>query len=310
MYKNISYNKITPYISTPRLDTYINFFQEHSIEEVYGVYIWNKVLCSAIYPLLQAAEVALRNAINTAAVNAFGDYWYDQIGNHKFPPALIKENFNHTNLKQNFEKARTNVNTKINNQRKIQGKNKLPANHRPAFDVVVAATDFSTWEFILHPCHYQLNGPDFLWPKYTKKAFKNWPDQSSQVTHTVLYDIVSELRIFRNRLSHHEPLWKGISVTTEAEAIEYVNKKIAKIEQLIGIISKDKLSLLDSQKLIKKAKYIASKDMLDICRHRAKGKDISINRKNKLKRFLAEIRTHKKPELISISGCKYIIEAL
>lgn len=310
MPKTIHYNKVQDLISKPRIDTYVNFFQNHTTAEVYGVYLWNKVLCGAVYPLLQAAEVALRNTINKPAVNRFGDYWYEHIDHHYHNLASGIPNFNHSNLRENFDKARKNVVRKINKQRRSAGLTNLPLSHKPDFDVVVAATDFSTWEYALHSCHYKLNDTDFLWPKQSKKSFKNWPNQSSQITHTTIYDIVSELRPFRNRLSHHEPLWKGISVNTEQDALNYVNQKIDKIEQLLEIISADNTKLLDVQKLVKRARYMASKDMLDRCRYRAKGKQISFRKKKKVKQFLTELREHKEPKLVAIAGQNYLIEAI
>ncbi len=307
MPNSIRYNIIKNTISPPRIETYQKFFNNHSTEEIYGVYLWNKTLCGAIYPLLQACEVALRNAINTPAVNRFGDYWYDHIDHTQHGR---RDNYNYTNLISNFEKARNNVVTKLNKQRKINHQPVLVKTHRPDFNLVVAATDFSTWEYALHTCHYRVNNNNFIWPKQTRRSFKNWPHQSSLDTQIELYDIVSELRPFRNRLSHHEPLWKGISVTTENEALAYINQKIDKIEALISIISDEKTKYLNVQKLILRARYTASEDMLDRCRYRSKGKQITLKRKNKLRAFLRDLNTTKSPQIIEISGMQFLIEAL
>ncbi|CAH1195875.1 CAAX protease [Vibrio harveyi] len=305
MPKNIHYNKVEDCISKPRISTYIDFFPNHSTDEIYGIYLWNKVLCGAIYPILQAAEIALRNAINKPAVARFGDYWYEQIDHKKF--TTTKDNFNYTSLVRNFEKARENVVRKLNKQI-VPPASKHPFNYKPDFNLVVADTDFSTWEFALHNCHYEVGNNNYLWPKQSKKSFKHWPVQGSGNLHTILYDLVAELRPFRNRLSHHEPLWKGISVNSEAEALNFINQKIDKIEKLISIISKEKTLLLETQKLLVRARYIASQDMLDRCRHRAKGKQLSIRRKKRVKVFLAELRELGQPQLVTISGHNYVVE--
>lgn len=307
MPNSIRYNIIKNTISPPRIETYQNFFNAHSTEEIYGVYLWNKTLCGAIYPLLQACEVALRNAINTPAVARFGDYWYDHIAH---APYQGRDNYNYSNLLSNFERARGNVVKKINKQRRANNQDSLPRNHRPDFNLVVAATDFSTWEYALHTCHYRVNNNNFLWPKQTRRSFKNWPYQSSYDTQVEIYDIVSELRPFRNRLSHHEPLWKGISVMTEEDALAYVNQKIDKIESLISMISDEKTKYLNVQKLVLRARYTASKDMLDRCRYRSKGKQFSLKRKNKLRAFLRELSRTKTPQIMEVGGAQFLIEAL
>lgn len=307
MPNSIRYNIIQNTISIPRIETYQNFFNEHSTEEFYGVYLWNKTLCGAIYPLLQACEVALRNAINSPAVSRFGTYWYEAIHHTQYQG---RDNYNHRYLVSNFEKARSNVVKKLNKQRRFNNLAPLPDNHRPDFNLVVAATDFSTWEFALHTCHYRVNNNNYLWPKQSRRSFKNWPHQSSLDTHVELYDIVSELRPFRNRLSHHEPLWKGISVVNEQDALAYVNQKIDKIETLISIISEEKTKYLNVQKLFLRARYTASKDMLDRCRYRSKGKLLTLKRKNKLRAFLRELSMTETPQIIEVAGSKFLIEAL
>lgn len=308
MPKTIKYNLIEKFISTPRIDTYKNFFQDHSTEEIYGVYLWNKTLCGAMYPLLQALEIALRNAINSSAVAKFGDYWYNHLGHHMHDPVTSKSNSNHINLVNNFEKARRSVVKKMNERREKAGRTVLPNTHRPPFDLVVASTDFSTWEYALHPCHYRLGGSNFLWPKQTKKAFKNWPHQSSLSTQTFLYDAIVELRPFRNRLSHHEPLWKGASVQTEAQALKFINQKIDKIEAILNIISKDKTKLLDVQKMVVKVRHLASENMLDICRYRARGKEFSFKHKNRARKFFLALSKSEGAKLIVYAGRKFLIE--
>ena len=40
-------------------------------------YFWNLRLCEALYPTLNAAEIALRNSINTALENYYNEYWFE-----------------------------------------------------------------------------------------------------------------------------------------------------------------------------------------------------------------------------------------
>ncbi|WP_250187461.1 hypothetical protein [Escherichia coli] len=103
---NYHYIELKKLLSAPRIGTYENFFVDHTEEEIYGVYIWNKVLCGAIYPLLQAVEITIRNTINNAAVSKFGPYWHELIDH--VPHFSGSDDYNYTNLKSNFEEARKN----------------------------------------------------------------------------------------------------------------------------------------------------------------------------------------------------------
>ncbi|ATB11270.1 MULTISPECIES: Abi family protein [Enterobacteriaceae] len=306
---NYHYIELKKLLSAPRIGTYENFFVDHTEEEIYGVYIWNKVLCGAIYPLLQAVEITIRNTINNAAVSKFGPYWHELIDH--VPHFSGSDDYNYTNLKSNFEEARKNWLRKENKRRLSAGLVKLPNNHKPDFNCVVAETDFSTWEFALHSCFYKLSPPTgskFLWPLLLTSVFENWPYQSSQDTRNAVFGLVSELRPFRNRLSHHEPLWKGVGITNEVEALNFINKKIDSVEKLLQIISTDKIEFIRSKKIISKAKSLATKEALDIFRNRAKSVNLTLRRKTKLKKFISSLNEISGPKIVTISGRKLIID--
>lgn len=300
----IKYDRIEKSLSSARIATYQKFFTAHTEQEIYGIYLWNKLLGAALYPILQAAEIALRNTINQAAISKFGNYWYGTVKHH--PRSPKKDNYSYINFQSNFERARIKIVKRLN--KNLPKNKKLQPSHQPDFNMVVAETDFSTWEYALHPVFYKTGDKNFIWPLLSKKAFKNWPHQSSKNTHTVLYDLVSEIRPFRNRLSHHEPLWKGAKVKTEQDALAFINKKIDAIEQLIAIISSEKLKYLNTQKLIEKVRFIATKEMLDRCRYRVKGRQLSFRRKRKMKRFWIELHDSKRSEIVIIAGKKFLVE--
>ncbi|MBL1384290.1 MAG: Abi family protein [Colwellia sp.] len=303
---SFQYNAIQKTVSHPRIRTYQNFFQGHTDHEIYGVYIWNKVLCGAIYPLLQSVEISLRNAINDAAVNEFGTYWHETI-NH-MPRNNGTHDYNYTNLKSNFESARKNWLRKENKKRRSNNQQTLPHNHKPDFNCVVAETEFSTWEFSLHRCLYKLNGAGFLWPKITNDVFKNWSHQSSNNTRDQAFKLVSEIRPFRNRLSHHEPLWKGVNVTTETQALTFINKKIDAIEKLLLMICDERLAFIKSKKLITNARLLATPHQLDLYRERNKVKHLSLKSKTKIRKFINSLNEDSPSEVIELAGRKVSIK--
>ncbi|EJD6501499.1 Abi family protein [Providencia rettgeri] len=305
---NYNYSELKKLLSAPRIGTYENFFTSHTEEEIYGVYIWNKMLCGAIYPLLQAVEITIRNAINNAAVNEFGPYWHEIITHVPHSPS--NDDFNYINLKSNFEDARQSWLRKENKRRLSVGQTKLPTNHKPDFNCVVAETDFSTWEFALHRCFFKLPplNENFLWPNLLTSVFKNWPAQSANSTRNSVHRLISELRPFRNRLSHHEPLWKGVGITNEYDALHFINKKIDSIEKLLQIISTDKIEFIRSKKIISKAKALATKESLDAYRNRNEKIVLSLKHRKKIKKFIYSLDENSGPKIVTISGRSLLID--
>lgn len=304
MPNTIRYQSLSRVLSSPRLETYRQVFQDHDDKEVYGVYLWNKALCGAIYPILQAVEIALRNTIDSAAREIHGDYWHEKI--HHFQVRndagdLVNDE-NYKKFRAAFKTARGTV---IKELKKTQV---VPEGFKPDFNKVVSETSFVTWEYVLHPCFFKVGDPMFLWPKATRKAFRNWPEQSAKKTHIRLYDLVSEIRPFRNRLSHHEPLWKGVNVTTEAEAISFVLKKVSSVEELLWIICDEKVKLLELHNLISKAKGICSQEALDRYRYRSKNINLSLKHKRKIKQFLFEAHDNDQATLFNYGGRLFSIE--
>lgn len=64
-------SQIEQAISPERLRPYRRSPQEADVA-VHARYLWNAVLSEALYPPLQALEVALRNGIHAAATGAYG----------------------------------------------------------------------------------------------------------------------------------------------------------------------------------------------------------------------------------------------
>ena len=304
MPNTINYQSLSKTLSIPRIQSYKTLFIDHTDQEIYGIYLWNKALCGAIYPILQAAEIALRNSIDSVARELHGDYWYESIPHYQDTDAdgNLVNNKNYKSLKDSLNNAKRSVNRTL---RKTQN---IPDGHKPSFDKVISETNFVVWEYVLHPCFFKVGDRNFLWPTKTRKAFSNWPHQSAKDTHTRLYDLVSEIRPFRNRLSHHEPLWKGTTVTTEIEAIEFISKKIKAIEELLHIICDEKVKYLNLQSLFRKAKGLSSKKALDRYRYRSKSQQLSLKHKRKVKQFLFEAHDNDLATIFEYGGRTFTIE--
>lgn len=306
MPKTIQYHKLTKTLSTPRIASYRDTFNNYTEEEVFGCYLWNKALCGAIYPIIQASEVALRNSIDAAARELYGDYWNETISHFhtRNEHGQTVNNENYKKFKEEFKKAKKSV------IRNLAKKRTIPDGYTPPFDKVVAETSFATWEYVLHRCFFKTGDNDFLWPKKTRKAFANWPERSSRKTHIRIYDLVAEIRPFRNRISHHEPLWKGTNVTNEIEAIEFVSKKISAIEELLNIICTEKVKYLHLQNMFGSARSLCSTSGLDRFRYRTKNQTLSLKHKRKVKKFLFDAYNKEGETTFEYGGRRYLIRKL
>jgi hypothetical protein len=83
-------------------------------------------------------------------------------------------------------------------------------------------------------------------------------------------DLVKTVREFRNRVSHHEPVWKRYGVSSEADAIGHLHEKIDKIRQLIALVSPEKEQLVIRNGLLAQAERVCSIGELRRCQHTIK----------------------------------------
>ncbi|WP_286899685.1 hypothetical protein [Achromobacter sp. UBA2119] len=63
-------------ISNERISSYQSVFLPNNDVELMGVYLWNMLVCGALYPLISAVEISLRNAIDQALVAELGRFWW------------------------------------------------------------------------------------------------------------------------------------------------------------------------------------------------------------------------------------------
>ncbi len=261
MPKNISYRPILidALITNDRLNSYKKVFQCSNDVELVGAYLWNTEVCSALYPLLTAAEVTLRNSIDTTLSRKIGKFWWSksrlhfssfaQGGLEPFPVAAIKQNF-----------------SKATNQVRRDKKDRYKSRAVPTHQEVIAKTEFSTWEFILD---HEFMGPGLMWPQSLGTVFRGtWPTSKATNMLSSTKDLVKTVREFRNRVSHHEPVWKRYGVSTEDDAILHLHEKLDKIIELISLVSPEKLELIVKNGLLARAERACSINELRRYQHK------------------------------------------
>lgn len=294
MLKTYNYAPILSLISTPRINSYRNTFQTVNDSDLYGVYIWAQHASASLYPLAQNLEVSLRNAIDAEATKRFNQFWWSNIKYANVPQAQM--------FMQNIQAAIAKLNKDW--QKKERARLNLSFNApiptpMPSWshDQIIAATDFSTWQFILTNAFNAptpANNANYLWPISVGRVFKNFSsiDTNPKNARQKIIGIVKELRDYRNRLFHHEPIWtKEPTVVNARTAIDTVRRKINKIEGLLNAIDTRKVAILDKVGVINHARRICSEDELNIYRDSLAEPHLTSRKKRTLRSLTAKARS-------------------
>lgn len=238
-------------ISNERIGSYQTVFKPANDIELMGVYLWNAHVSGAIYPIIGAAEITLRNAIDRALLPRLGKFWWagSKLRYHSFVSGMPAPRPVQA-VRDNFAKATQKFKAEQRNRYAISG-HIVPTHHG-----VMAKTEFSTWEFMLDQ---EFMGDGLIWPSRLGTVFAGpWPTSQAATMLTHVRDLVSTVRDFRNRLFHHEPAWKRFGVLTEADALAHLQEKIGKIESLMTLIHPENLRLLEKNGFLDTARRACS----------------------------------------------------
>jgi hypothetical protein len=160
------------YLSPERLAPYVPAAGGlDAAEELYG---WNLAASGALYEVLGAFEVMLRNALHaqlTAWQGQLAGAWYDD------PRRVLSE------------KSREDVQAARDRVRRLD-RPETPGR-------VVAELGFGFWRFLLAGQYEKT-----LWTPHLRHGFPHLRPQSRRDVH----DRVARLNRLRNRVAHHEPI--------------------------------------------------------------------------------------------------------
>lgn len=230
-------------ITNERINSYRKVFRPTNDIELMGVYLWNTHVSGTFYPIISLAEITLRNAIDQTLQAHLGRFWwkhsrlrYRSFKPDTAPPLSVQK------LSDSFRWA---THKYISAQRYRYN---ITGSIKPHHNGVVAQTEFSTWEHILGD---EFMGDNLIWPSQLGTVFAGtWPNTHAGTVLTFIRDLVTTVREFRNRLFHHEPVWKKFGVNTESDALLYLREKIVKIENLVALIHPENLKLLERNRLL------------------------------------------------------------
>lgn len=182
-------------IAKPRLDSYKGYFHARSLEETIGLYMWNGELSACFSTLISIFEIVLRNQIHRAMSLHYSNgshasyHWYDRIWGSLKPKSKSK-----------IDEIR---------QEGPPGRRRL-RNPAPSPDEIVSRISFGFWPNMLGSIDRRVNSVDRILPAIFPHHPLNvqpldWADNGKL---SAALAFIHELNTFRNRIAHHEPLWK------------------------------------------------------------------------------------------------------
>lgn len=172
-------------------------------------YFYNLELSEALYPTLQAFEIALRNSIDLALTRHFGnEFWFDV-------PNLYPSSPSGKSPWQ--RKALRAARQKLTEEGKP---------HDP--DRIVAEMHFGFWHGLLNR-PFERN----LWlPNRSALLGQVFPQTTrKQRVRQSIWDRIDQVRIIRNRVMHYEPIWNRSQLRNEhskiLEALSWISPEMS-----------------------------------------------------------------------------------
>ena len=174
-------DELEAWLSRERLGTYLDAAGGDR-EGAIRLYVWNTAVSAAFYGPLQGLEVALRNAMHRGLADRYGDAWYDNRAAGLDRGAM-----------ERIASARTEL---------------ARDGHGDDPPRVVAALSFGFWVSLLGPggrvgARRKANYEMTLWRPALRGAFAHRAKLTRKEAHRPL----NALRMLRNRIAHHEPLF-------------------------------------------------------------------------------------------------------
>ena len=148
------------------------------------LYAWNAQVSAALLAPLHICEVVVRNAISEALEAQYGSDWHQSKG---------------------FEQSLPRPSVGYNQQKDLQdSRNRLQAAGTLTIGKIIPELKFVFWQKMLTSRH-DLR----LWNVYLTQIFPNLPSgQSISQSRQLLYEDLELIRKLRNRIAHHEPVFK------------------------------------------------------------------------------------------------------
>lgn len=175
---SININAVIAALSSQRVGTYVQAYGIESNESAMELYGWNSQVSAAFMVPLHICEVTVRNAIHEALSRVYGDNWPWSDGFIRSLPNPPRG----YNPRQDVEQ----------NSRRQESTGK-----------VIPELKFVFWQKALTK-----RNDARLWRPYLLDLFPNHPaGMEPTELRGELYQALESIRLLRNRIAHHEPIF-------------------------------------------------------------------------------------------------------
>lgn len=172
MSSTINNKQVKDTLSSPRLSTYMR--ETSDLDSAIQLYLWNANLSGAFLPCLHICEVTIRNAVSDVLSKRHGNKWPWEKGFIKTLPYTRKKDLEDAGAK-------------------FSDVNK-----------VIPELNFVFWQSMFTSRH-----DNQLWTPYFRATFPHADVSISvDVLRAEIYNDLEKLRKLRNRIAHHEPIFK------------------------------------------------------------------------------------------------------
>lgn len=288
---------LVDYISAERLKSYEKILKISDAEEQVLAYQWSKSIVSSLLPTMQCLEVTLRNAIhhsvnfNPPREGKFdvNNLWFESLAEYKTRKMqhpkikMEKKKLNKGNINQEqYDSAVSKIKEKnksweereiLNVKKKIKKLKGIDANHND----IISGLAFGFWTNLLSEQYYD-DSKELLWPNLIPTVFPNLPPQITNLPQSEQLELIENkanfFRDLRNRMFHHEPIWKFFNVSDGkpdySDPVYGVNASLAILNRVhnemltfIEWMSRERVEYLKKTRTIDKFMDLCSKDGLN-----------------------------------------------
>lgn len=202
----MNYNQVEKYLSTERLNRYLRA-SNNCKSKAMDLYRINLSLSQAFYPMLNLFEIILRNVISTHIARHFEDN--DWIVNQK----------NHFMSHPSLRGTKYFLRTEVERVERVI----LKRSNTITSAKVIAEQNFGFWTSLFDPHHFRLIGG------VTIHSFQHKPSNTNRKSIALM---LKDIREFRNRVYHNEPICFKANEVNFSKAIQ-IREKINKITSWI-----------------------------------------------------------------------------
>ncbi len=212
--QHVNMNVIFDALSRPRINAYRRYFGVNlSDAQIYGCYLWNEALCQSFFRTLTLIEIVLRNRLHKSLSNQYFLSPKEVLDNLKsrtsvFSPTTTVGTSDSCNWyetpgllsRKSLEKI-----TDITHH--YRSGTPLTGIAKPTPDDVVSTMQFGFWSSLIDK-NPNISWPTVLghvFPKHRATSSGHWVSTAQQVR---LSNRLELIRTIRNRIAHHEPIWK------------------------------------------------------------------------------------------------------